>query len=296
MERYAAKKLSKNRLTAFIELGRPWNGIITAIFAMLGCLLGGSRSLFLLIVSATVVFLLYLGAAALNDIFDVDVDLINMPYRPLERKQLTVREASSFSILLYMVASAASLLLSLLYFTTIVLMVILSYVYSARPFSANRRGILGNIVLACTSVLAPAYSGYVLAGESFVLSSRFLLLLVPLTVFFLFFTLIKDFKDFLGDSAKAKRTCVVIWGLRKTALVIFLGTLITFPIVICVSYIVSENLTGLISEVFLFCLLLWSEFKILKDPTLAVSEKQWGISRLVMFVFSLTILATTYFV
>ena len=294
MERFFSKILKRSKVTAFIELGRPWNAIIVAIFAIIGCLLAGSQVFWIFLIAAIVSFLIYIAGVSLNDVCDMDVDFINMPYRPLERFQLTVKEALYFIFFSYLIAIVISLFVSILYFLTALLMIFVTYVYSAPPFSLNKKGIIGNFILAFGSVFTTAYSGYVLATGSLNISIQVLIPLTSLTFFFAFFTIIKDFKDAFGDSMRRKRTLVVKWGTRKTSLINIVGTLIFFPITIFMFYSLFQNILFAILSSVLFILLLFFEIKIFNKPSQDIGEKYWGLSRIVMLLFTILLVSSFY--
>jgi len=294
MERFFSKILRKSKVTAFIELGRPWNAVIVAVFAIIGCLLAGLQVFWIFLIAAIVSFLIYVAGVSLNDVCDIEVDFINMPYRPLERFQLTVKEALYFIFFSYLIALLISFFVSIIYFLTALLMIFVTYVYSAPPFSLNKRGVIGNFILAFGSVFTTAYSGYVLATGSLNVPIQILFPLISLTLFFAFFTIIKDFKDAYGDSIRRKRTLVVKWGAKKTSLVNILGTLIFFPLTIFIFYSLFQNILFAILSFALLVLLLFFEIKIFNKPSQDIGEKYWGLSRIVMLLFTILLISSFY--
>lgn len=294
MERFFSKILKRSKVTAFIELGRPWNALIVAIFAIIGCLLAESQVFWIFLIAAIVSFLIYVAGVSLNDVCDMDVDFINMPYRPLERFQLTVKEALYFIFFSYLIAILISLFVSITYFLTALLMIFVTYVYSAPPFSLNKRGVIGNFILAFGSVFTTAYSGYVLATGSLNITVQILFPLISLTLFFAFFTIIKDFKDAYGDSIRRKKTLVVKWGAKKTSLVNILGTSIFFPLTIFIFYSLFQNILFAILSFALLVLLLFFEIKIFNKPSQDIGEKYWGLSRIVMLLFTILLVSSFY--
>ena len=96
MERLFSKIMKKSKITSFIELGRPWNGIAVMLFSILGMLLSGEIMPNFWFVLPLVVLLIYSGSSALNDLFDIKVDSINMPFRPLERGSLKIKDVIIF--------------------------------------------------------------------------------------------------------------------------------------------------------------------------------------------------------
>jgi geranylgeranylglycerol-phosphate geranylgeranyltransferase len=114
----------------------------------------------------------------INDIYDVEVDRVNQPGRPIPSGRISIAGAKRISLAVLIVGIACSVL-SLNPFAVAVACVYaaLSWFYSSR---AKRAGIAGNLIVA-SSIAIPFIYGGVISGGS-ILGS--LLLLMSLTAFF----------------------------------------------------------------------------------------------------------------
>ncbi len=288
MERFFSRILRKNKMTALIELGRPWNAILVVLLSILGAslTLGNLPNLSTILILLSVITLIYIGSSAINDLFDMRVDSINMPFRPLERGSLRVKDVIYFSLFSYSLAIFVSYLISFHYFLSIILMAISSIIYSLPPFSLKDRGILGNIDLGFTTTFTTLYSGSVLITKTFSIPEIVIISSISLTAFFTFFSILKDFKDMKGDKIHHKETVVIRFGLKNALAMNILGTSIFLPLTIYLFYqFVTQSLLFLIFSVLLFIFLLLEEIKLFKNPVEEAGEKIWGESRLIFLIF-----------
>lgn len=163
------------------------------------------------------------AANSINDFYDVNIDRINKPYRPIVAGLLTKTEAFIFSIVLF---SSGALLGGFInaragfiaFFACILL-----YLYSAR---LKRTVLWGNLTVSLMTAFAFIYGGVAVN----LLDKA----LIPAGFAFLFHfgrEIIKDVEDHKGDSADNARTLPIIYG-KKTALIL---TTIIFCILIAVT-------------------------------------------------------------
>lgn len=215
MERLFSSLLSgSGKGTAFVEIGRPWNAVTVSFLTLLGSMLAVSAvpSLFYISVGMVVTFIVYMAASGLNDVYDFDVDRINMPFRPLQRGKVLRRSVLIFSSVLYSVALIVSLLVSFYYFLAVFLMAFISMTYSLPPFAAKDRPVVGNFVLSFNMIFTSLYAGYVLVTQELFPTSGFFVFVFLLLFSFLFINMTKDFKDIVGDKIFKKRTTVLTYG------------------------------------------------------------------------------------
>jgi geranylgeranylglycerol-phosphate geranylgeranyltransferase len=158
------------------------------------------------------------GSNGLNQIYDLEIDRINKPERPLPSGRLGLREAWWFTA----VTMAAGLVLAWFVnwqcFTLAVTAALLTACYSAPPARTKRWGIPANITVSIPrGFLLPV------AGWSTVKTVATLepwLLALPLGLFIFGASSTKDFSDIPGDRAGGCQTLPVKYGVRKTALII----------------------------------------------------------------------------
>ncbi len=123
-------------------------------------------------------FLICAYSMAVNDVYDVEVDRVNQPDRPIPSGALSVSDATRLSLAALIAGIACSVLsLSPAAVAIALAYALLSWLYNAR---AKKSGAPGNLIVA-SSLAIPFVYGGVVAGGSVVSS---LLLLMAATAFF----------------------------------------------------------------------------------------------------------------
>ncbi|MBI4418655.1 MAG: geranylgeranylglycerol-phosphate geranylgeranyltransferase [Ignavibacteriales bacterium] len=152
--------MNSEKLSAAIELLRPLNVLIIMLVIAASVLLaGGIEGNILKAIIAAVAGGLIGGAAnAINDYFDVDIDRVNKPNRPLPRKSLTPRAA----FLLWFSCSVVGISLNL-FLHSPALEISVSAVAGLFVYSAvlKRTMLLGNVLVAVMTALAFIYGASV---------------------------------------------------------------------------------------------------------------------------------------
>ncbi len=218
------------RLKGYIQLTRPVNLIIAFISIFMGGFITGTIQplvkLFLACVSGT---LIAAGANAVNDYFDLDIDRINKPRRPLPSGAVSRKEAHIFSMFLFGAGIGFSLFIHFYGFMVAVTTSLLLYLYS---FRLKRTAVWGNLTVAFISGLAFIYGGMALGRfrEATV---------VGIFAFFYHWAreIIKDVEDLDGDRALGLSTMPIRWGVRyslgwTTAIIVTLIILTIVPYLI----------------------------------------------------------------
>ena len=115
---------------------------------------------------------------AVNDVFDLEVDKVNRPDRPIPSGRVTVGEASRVAYGVLAVGIACSLLsLNPLAAAVAAAYAFLSWLYNSR---AKRTGLPGNLIVASSLAIPFIYGGAVSGGSI----GGSLLLMMALTAFF----------------------------------------------------------------------------------------------------------------
>ncbi len=293
MERFFAHILKRNKLVSFIDLGRPWNAISVILVSFLGASLVSEASISLInyLILSVVILFIYMGSSCLNDIFDKAIDVINMPYRPLIRGSLKVIEAGYFATFCYIVGILISALISLPFFISILVMSLLSIMYSVPPFSLKNKGFLGNLTLGFVSGFVTFYSGYVLIANNLSINPLILIIGILLGFLFTFFSVLKDFKDMKGDRIYRKNTLVVKYGVRIPAIINLIGTIFFSILIILIFYIfISKDLIFLVTSSILILILASLGYEQYSKSTLKIGERSWTMARVIFLLFLITLL------
>ena len=167
---------------------------------------------------------------ALNQIYDLEIDRINKPRRPLPSGRLSLSGAWAFTLATYVVA----LLLAWFVepggrhecFWIVVAATIITVLYSAPPFRTKRLGIWANITIAIPRGVLLKVAGWsavktIVGTEPWFIGAIFGLFLLGAST-------TKDFADMEGDARGGCRTLPIIYGVRRAAWLISPSFVIPF--------------------------------------------------------------------
>lgn len=157
-------------------------------------------------------FLISLAVYILNDLFDLEVDKINAPNRPLTTQVVTRREAVVFVLLLNVIGVSIGFMLGPITFLIALLEVLLGVLYSMKPFSFKNRFIVKTLSIGTGGVLANLFGG--------VASGIVNLDLIFCSAMFLIFVFstspLNDLADYIGDKSHNRRTIPIVIGPDST--------------------------------------------------------------------------------
>ena len=166
------------------------------------------------------------GNNALNQIYDLDIDRVNKPKRPLPSGRLTTRQAWNFMIAMYSFALALAWSVVPGFeldaaparhecFWLVLVAVVCTFLYSVPPFRTKRLGIWANVTIAIPRGVLLKVAGWssvktVLGLEPWYIGAIFGLFLLGATT-------TKDFADMEGDRRGGCRTLPIQHGVRRAA-------------------------------------------------------------------------------
>lgn len=202
-----------NKLKALWELARVEHGIMLsfAVFVGLG-FLHASLPLDKLCIALAVPFFIEVGAFALNDYIDYEVDKLNRRMdRPLVRGELKREEALWVSLAGFFIALALSFLLPEGAFLIALAFILLSLAYDVY---LKKIPLLGNAVIALSMAIpfpfANALVGKEITGIIAVVSTMVFLAGLAREI-------IKDIEDLKGELKKGIRTLPAIIGIKRAS-------------------------------------------------------------------------------
>ncbi|MFC1640954.1 UbiA prenyltransferase family protein [Patescibacteria group bacterium] len=187
----------------------------------------GVLALTALFIAATAIWTYSL---TLNDIYDMDIDKISNPDRPLVSGIFTREEYRNIGIIAGTIAIFAGFSVGYNYMVMIVAALLLSYIYSAPPFRLKRFPIMAPFLMSLgTAVLI--FTGYRLFAISgtfydFPINILFLIIIVATLVINA-----KDIKDYEGDRKFHVHTIPTMFGEKRGKLIISLLYIISYLVV-----------------------------------------------------------------
>ena len=204
-------------LRAGLELFRPANSVMIGFAVIVGFFVSKPVD-----VKATQVALGFLTgfficsySMAVNDIYDIEVDRVNQPERPIPSGRIPVQEAVRLSLLVLIAGVATSVLsldpaavgIALFY-------AFLSWLYNHR---AKQTGLPGNVIVASSLAIPFIYGGVVSGGDL----TRSILLMMAATSFFsgVGREVVKAMADVEGDSKRGVNSLARSRGLGTASAV-----------------------------------------------------------------------------
>ena len=229
-------------LGALLELARPFTLIAPALgFASGAATAAGAppradwSSALLLYPAAGMLMAVALNAAsnALNQIYDLEIDRINRPGRPLPSGRLSIRRAWGFTVPAY----AAALVLAWLVapagrrecFWIVVVAVVFTVAYSVPPLRTKRLGLWANVTIAVPRGVLLKVAGW--SSVKTIAGAEPWLIGLIFGLFLLGASTTKDFSDMEGDARGECRTLPIRYGVRAAAWMISPAFIIPFALI-----------------------------------------------------------------
>ena len=182
------------------------------------------------LVGSVMAAVLNAGNNALNQIYDLDIDRVNKPKRPLPSGRLTIRQTWIFTAVAYIVALILAWLVAPQgrheCFWLVAVAVVCTFLYSVPPMRTKRRGIWANVTIAIPRGVLLKVAGWssvktVLGVEPWYIGAIFGLFLLGATT-------TKDFADMEGDRRGGCRTLPIQYGVSRAAWMISPSFVIPF--------------------------------------------------------------------
>ena len=218
-------EMSFSRFKAHIELLRPplapMDLAMPAASALLASYsVSGSLPTLLTFIVATIgAYSAITSSYVFNDCCDIDVDMVAMPDRPLPSAKLSLREARTWSLLLFCVAGASALYLNPESLVCLIAATVIITIYSGwakrnTPFSWAFVGLsFGLVPLGVWLAVEPA--GFLKAGAGLHPASVILAAMICITDWG--FTNCDASRDVAGDREKGIPTTPATFGIPATA-------------------------------------------------------------------------------
>jgi len=196
-----------DRIIGYFKLTRPQNNLIAALSVLVGALVAGNIEYWWGVVFACIsAFFISGGGNCINDFFDVEIDRINKPFRPLARGEVSKIPAFWFSVFLFLAGLSLSLFIRPLSVMIATVAIIFLIFYSS---ILKRKLFWGNFTVSLVAAVAFVYGG--------ITTRDFRLSLIPAVFAFLFHMgreIIKDVQDLKGDLSLNVSSFPIRFGIR----------------------------------------------------------------------------------
>ncbi len=175
----------------------------------------------------------------INDYFDVKIDLINKPQEVIIGKNIRRRWAMLIHQILNFVGLAIGFFLGLKVFLINILAISALWYYSER---FKRKAFIGNFLVAFLTafsliILSVYYQKNTLLVNIYALFAFSISLIREI---------IKDMEDIRGDARYGCRTLPIIWGIRRTKILLYIFIVSFVIILISMAYVLDNQYLTLI--------------------------------------------------
>ncbi len=212
------------KVKAYCELLRVHNLLGTALGVLAGAVLIKNVSVVPLVLAIAAAVAVAAGGYAINDYFDIEIDRINKPERPIPSGRIGAGEAYAVAMVLLVLGPLLVLPVGPLTFAYALLNSVLMYYYSK---TLKRSGLIGNLVVAFSTASTLVFG--TLAQAEWLHRLNYVLLSIPIFVMVFLMTLsreiVKGVEDYVGDKVAGVKTLAVTKGPRtalKVALVLLI--------------------------------------------------------------------------
>ncbi len=221
----STKNISEKRglISASINIIRPINcimGSLTIIIGLLNTRTGVPFNILLLNIFLGVLTYFFVAASGMiiNDIYDLEIDKINRPNRPLPRGELSLSQAKILFILTFGIGILLSIFHWLLFALSglnVILVIffgLIGWLYAAW---GKKSGFYGNLMVAVSFSIGLIYGA--------VLNS----IIIPVYIYYFFLTsfflllsreIVKGCEDIEGDKEEGVRTLAIKLGIKRATI------------------------------------------------------------------------------
>lgn len=277
-------------MKAYGELFRVHNLLGTALGVLAGALLVGTELNLQVIVAIASAVSIAAAGYAINDYFDVEIDRINKPERPLPSGRISPQAAYNSALLLFVIGSLLPLVVGPITTAFAIANAVLMYHYSK---TLKRKGFIGNLTVAFSTSATIFYGALAVLEKLGKLDEIFYIIPVVVLTFTLTLAreVVKGIEDYYGDKENSVKTLAVLMGPKKAALAALLLTVSCIPL-IALSYMWTRLGTIFLALTSTGALLsIFSIVKVLRsnDP-ISEAAKARRITKIAMFLGIMAIL------
>lgn len=202
-------------VSAFIRITRPHNAVVAGLTALVGYLIATGTLTPPSLLLAVVVALITAGGNVINDVYDVEIDRINRPDRPIPAGEISLAGARWYTAALFAGGIALAALTTTLCFVIAVANSAILIAYAVRLKGIP---VLGNLAVAYLAASVFLFGG-AFAGVGGLVQNLSLAAITFLAT--IAREVLKDAEDVDGDAAGGARTLPMIIGIRRTGIFAF---------------------------------------------------------------------------
>ncbi|MHA2280662.1 MAG: geranylgeranylglycerol-phosphate geranylgeranyltransferase [Promethearchaeota archaeon] len=204
-----------------IEILRPLNDIMGSLSVIIGILntrIGVDISIltFNIILGVLTYFFLAGSGNIINDYYDIEIDKINRPERPIPRGAISLKQAKTLWIITALIGIVIAIIHNFLFqiiYLSIIIAVLMTFIGWLYAAWGKKSGFVGNIIVSASFSIGLIY-GAILNNSN-----------VPFYIYFFFSAaffgllsreIIKGCEDIEGDKTEGVKTLAIRIGIKKS--------------------------------------------------------------------------------
>ncbi|MHA2393510.1 MAG: geranylgeranylglycerol-phosphate geranylgeranyltransferase [Promethearchaeota archaeon] len=203
-----------------IEILRPINALMGGLTVIIGILntrigIDPFTLIFNIILGVLTYFFITGSGMVINDYYDIEIDKINRPERPIPRGSITLKQAKMLWIITILIGIGIAILHTILFrisYLSIIIAAFFAFIGWLYAAWGKKSGFIGNVIVSTSFSIGLIY-GAVLNNSN-----------VPFYIYFFFLTsfflllsreIIKGCEDVEGDKKEGVKTLAIRIGINK---------------------------------------------------------------------------------
>ncbi len=231
-----------------IEILRPINDLMGTLAVIIGIL--NTRTgvvplrLILNIIFGILIYFFIAGSSmVINDYYDIEIDKINRPERPIPRGSISLKQAKLLWLTTILIGIIFAFIHSLLFgigFLNVIIVAFFAFIGWLYAAWGKKSGFIGNIMVGISFSIGLIF-GAVL--NSFNIPIHIYLFFLTSSFLLIAREIIKGCEDIEGDKGEGVKTLAIQIGIKKATIVSFIFAVLA---IICFVLVVFTNVLNLI--------------------------------------------------
>ncbi len=171
-----------------------------------------------LIYGAVTLVILNAASNVLNQVYDIDIDRVNKPSRPIPSGKVSVNEAKAIAWILYGVVLFRSLMINGVFAGLVFVLAIFTIVYSVPPGRLKKRLWISNISIGLARGLLGIVAPWCIFGSIFEPTPWLVGTIIG--IFLVGAATTKDYTDLMGDKKYGIKTLPAVYGIKRSIAII----------------------------------------------------------------------------
>jgi 4-hydroxybenzoate polyprenyltransferase len=211
-------------MSAFLQLCRPYTLLAPGVGIACGSIIAWQSSplenstvhrIILIVLASLSSMILNAASNIINEVYDLDIDRINKPQRPIPSGKVNVNQAKLHSFLLYSISLSLAALINTTFLSLVAIAAAATILYSVPPLRTKEHWLLAALTISIPRGVLLKVAGWSVLCPIWVLEPWLIGSVYGL--FLLGASATKDFSDIKGDAAHGCKTLPVRFGVHKAA-------------------------------------------------------------------------------